>query len=74
MNTELYSIILDDLEKRDANVIAFVIETADGLQLISYKNGVVNFLSEAVSDMEFNARLEGNLIRPIARIGKKNGK
>lgn len=72
MSTESWLDVQDDLEKRDAKVIAFVIETANGLQLISYKNGVVNFLSEAVSDMEFNARLEGNLIRPIARIGKKN--
>jgi hypothetical protein len=71
MSTELWKDIQDDLAKRDAKMVAFVIETADGLQLISYKNGVVHFLSEAVSDMEFNARLEGNLIRPIARIGKK---
>ena len=66
------SMILEDLKKR-GEVAAFIVRTEEGLfQLISYNpNGTVQFITEPVEEMYINKRLEGNMISPLATIGKK---
>jgi len=74
MSKMLFSDVQKDLEKRDAKLIGVIVETPDGLKVISYKNGVVDFVSETVDNINMNTSLAGCVVRPIARIGKKNDK
>lgn len=70
--------IIDDLENRDARLVAVIAELPDGrLQVIQYKPGktgpaVPTFISDAVGSMSISARQKGNVHIPVCEI--KNAK
>ena len=70
--------IIDDLENRDARLVAVIAELPDGrLQVIQYKPGktgpaVPTFISDAVGSMSISAHQKGNVHIPVCEI--KNAK
>lgn len=66
--------IIDDLDNRDARLVAVIAELPDGrLQILQYKPGktgsaVPTFISDAVSNMSISARKKGNVYTPVCEI------
>ena len=65
--------IAEDLKVRELKIAAIICENKEGLlQVLSYDNNdLVQFISETAKDITINKRLGGNMVRPIAEIGKR---
>jgi len=63
--------IMSDIEKRGRLVGVFV-ETKDSkVQFVAYDSeGLVSHVSEAVGEVSVNEKLNGNMIRPMFKLGK----
>lgn len=75
----LASEITQDLENRDARLVAVIAELPDGkLQLIHYQSGkdrhaMPVFISDAVNNMSISAHKYGNVYEPVCQINKLTG-
>ena len=68
-----YKETLADLAKRNLKVVAFVVLDADkNLSVMEYDpNGNAVFISKTIDNIQFNTKLKGNMVEPIAEIRLK---
>ena len=64
--------IIDDLNARGLSVSSFiVVDKEDKLKIISYKNGLVDFISRDCENLNISERKGGNVVSPVAEINNK---
>ena len=68
-----YKETLADLAKRNLKVLAFITEDTDRkISLMEYDlDGNAVFISKTVDNIQFNTKLKGNMVEPIAEIRLK---
>ena len=71
--TNYYDETFKDLAKRNLKVVAFVVLDADkNLSVMEYDpNGNAVFISKTIDNIQFNTKLKGNMVEPIAEIRLK---
>ena len=71
--SDYYDATFKDLAKRNLKVVAFVVLDADkNLSVMEYDpNGNAVFISKTIDNIQFNTKLKGNMVEPIAEIRLK---
>jgi len=70
-----YEEIISDLNKRDLALVAVVVRDANSkLSIMQYDSaGNATYISSKVNVLQFNEKLEGNMITVLGTIGRHQG-